>query len=113
MQQGTDTRTLSEGELAKLASQLIKDYSQRYLDTHADEEVYTGGYLLQKLYEDPFASWAPGFFEECRNQFIFVMTFIAGCMYRMGLSKQEGFYYGKAVLSDNEKWAVTRMTTAG
>ena len=97
MQQGTDTRTLSEGELVKLASLLIEDYSQRYLDTYADEEGYTGGYLLQKLHENPFASWAPGFFVECRNQFVFVMTFIAECMFRMGiLRKREDFYYEKA-----------------
>lgn len=96
MRQGTDTRTLSEDKLVAIASLLLKNYSQKYLEIHEDEEAYVGGYLLQKLHEAPFAAWAPSFFVECRTQFIYTMTFIAECMHRMGVSRQERRYFDTA-----------------
>lgn len=57
--------------------QLREIYSGNYLEQYADEETYAGGYLSAYLGEEVFKRWATKIFRKYREQYIFVLEYIA------------------------------------
>jgi hypothetical protein len=80
---GMDTIPITEKELTRMALLAIKHYSNNYLKKYTNHEEYRGGYLVDKLSEDPFESWAGDFFQECRRKYICILRYVAECLFQL------------------------------